>query len=89
MGDTERLLRIDDIVILFDSDAIRCLVLLPLTPNGYFRYALCAMRVSEGGRLPPPTDLDGLAEIGKPEPNWELQGILGLAAFVLGVLAGK
>jgi hypothetical protein len=29
------------------------------------------------------------AEIGKPKPNWELQGLLGLAAFVLGFLAGK
>ena len=30
-----------------------------------------------------------LAEVGKPKSNWELQGILGLAAFVLGVLAGR
>jgi len=30
-----------------------------------------------------------LAEIGKPKPNWELQGLLGLAAFVLGFLEGK
>jgi hypothetical protein len=30
-----------------------------------------------------------LAEIGKPKTNWELQGILGVAAFVLGFLAGK
>jgi hypothetical protein len=31
----------------------------------------------------------GLAEIGKPKSNWELQGLLGLAAFILGFLAGK
>jgi hypothetical protein len=30
-----------------------------------------------------------LAEIGKPKSNWELQGMLGRAAFVLGFLAGK
>jgi hypothetical protein len=30
-----------------------------------------------------------LAEVGKPKSNWELQGLLGLAAFVLGFLAGK
>ena len=30
-----------------------------------------------------------LAEVGKPKSNWELQGILGLAAFVLGFLVGK
>ena len=30
-----------------------------------------------------------LAEIGKPKLNWEFQGVLGLAAFVLGFLAGK
>ena len=30
-----------------------------------------------------------LAEVGKPKSNWELQGILGLAAFVLGFCAGK
>jgi len=30
-----------------------------------------------------------LAEIGKPKSNWELQGIMGWAAFVLGFLAGK
>ncbi len=30
-----------------------------------------------------------LAEIGKPKLNWELQRVLGLAAFVLGFLAGK
>ena len=30
-----------------------------------------------------------LAEAGKSKSNWELQGLLGLAAFVLGVLAGK
>jgi hypothetical protein len=30
-----------------------------------------------------------LTEIGKPKSNWELQGVLGLAAFVLGYLAGK
>jgi hypothetical protein len=30
-----------------------------------------------------------LAEIGKPKSNWELQGLLGLAAFVLGLLVGK
>jgi hypothetical protein len=28
-------------------------------------------------------------EVGKPKSNWELQGLLGLAAFVLGFLAGK
>lgn len=26
-----------------------------------------------------------VAEIGKPKSNWELQGLLGLAAFVLGL----
>ena len=30
-----------------------------------------------------------LAEIGKPKSNWELQGLLGLAAFVLGYLTGR
>ncbi len=30
-----------------------------------------------------------LAEIGKPKSNWELQGVLGLAAFVLGFLAAR
>jgi len=30
-----------------------------------------------------------LAEVGKPKSNWELQGVLGLAVFVLGFLAGK
>jgi hypothetical protein len=30
-----------------------------------------------------------LAEVGNPKLNWELQGVLGLAAFVLGFLAGK
>jgi len=30
-----------------------------------------------------------LVEVGKPKSNWELQGVLGLAVFVLGVLAGK
>ncbi len=30
-----------------------------------------------------------LAKVGKPKTNWELQGLLGLAVFVLGVLVGK
>ena len=30
-----------------------------------------------------------LAEVGKPKSNWELQGILRVAAFVLGLLVGK
>ena len=30
-----------------------------------------------------------LAEAGKSKSNWELQGLLGLAAFVLGLLVGK
>ena len=30
-----------------------------------------------------------LAEVGKPKSNWELQGLLGLAVFVVGFLAGK
>jgi hypothetical protein len=30
-----------------------------------------------------------LTEVGKPKSHWELQGILGLAAFVLGFLAGR
>jgi hypothetical protein len=30
-----------------------------------------------------------LAEVGKPKSNWELQGILGAAVFVLGFLAGR
>jgi hypothetical protein len=30
-----------------------------------------------------------LADVGKPKSNWELQGVLGLAIFVLGFLAGK
>jgi hypothetical protein len=30
-----------------------------------------------------------LAEVGKPKSNWELQGLFGLAAFVLGLLVGK
>ena len=30
-----------------------------------------------------------LAEVGKPKLNWELQGVLGLAVFVLGFLAGE
>ena len=30
-----------------------------------------------------------LAEISKPKTNWELQGVLAMVAFLLGVLAGK
>ncbi len=30
-----------------------------------------------------------LAEVGKPKLNWELQGVLGLAVFVLGFLSRK
>jgi hypothetical protein len=30
-----------------------------------------------------------LAEVGKPKSNWELQGILRVAAFVLEFLVGK
>ena len=30
-----------------------------------------------------------LAEVGKTKSNWELQGLLGVAVFVLGVLTGK
>lgn len=30
-----------------------------------------------------------LAEVSKPKSNWELQGLLGVAVFVLGFLAGK
>jgi hypothetical protein len=30
-----------------------------------------------------------LAKASKPKSNWELQGLLGLAAFVLGFLSGK
>jgi len=30
-----------------------------------------------------------LAEAGKSKSNWELRGLLGLAAFVLGFLAGR
>jgi hypothetical protein len=30
-----------------------------------------------------------LAEVGKPKSNWELRRVLGLAVFVLRVLAGK
>ena len=30
-----------------------------------------------------------LAEVGKPKSNWEIQGLLGLAVFVLGFLTGK
>ena len=30
-----------------------------------------------------------LAEVGKPKSNWEFQGILGLAAFVVGFLVGR
>jgi hypothetical protein len=30
-----------------------------------------------------------LAEAGRPKSNWELQDLLGLAAFILGFLAGK
>ncbi len=30
-----------------------------------------------------------LAEVGKPKSNWELQGFFGVAAFVLGFLAGR
>lgn len=30
-----------------------------------------------------------LAEAGKPKSNWELQGILRVAAFILGFLAGR
>jgi hypothetical protein len=29
------------------------------------------------------------AEVGKPKSNWELQGVIGLAVFVLGFLAGR
>ena len=30
-----------------------------------------------------------LAEVGKPKSNWELQGILGLVAFALGIVIAK
>ena len=30
-----------------------------------------------------------LAKFGKLKSNWELQGVLGLAVFILGFLAGK
>ncbi len=30
-----------------------------------------------------------LAEVGKPKSNWELQGVLGVAAFAIGMLAGR
>jgi hypothetical protein len=30
-----------------------------------------------------------LAEVSKPKANWELQGILGLAAFAFGLLMGR
>ena len=30
-----------------------------------------------------------LAEVGEPKSNWELQGLLGVAAFALGVLIGR
>lgn len=30
-----------------------------------------------------------LTEVGRPKSNWELQGLLGLAAFVAGFLAGR
>ncbi len=30
-----------------------------------------------------------LAEVVRPKSNWELQGVLGLAAFVLGFLLGR
>jgi hypothetical protein len=30
-----------------------------------------------------------LAEAGKPKSNWELQGLLGFAAVLLGFLAGR
>ncbi len=30
-----------------------------------------------------------LAEIGKPKSNWELQGLLGVAAFAIGLLMGR
>jgi hypothetical protein len=30
-----------------------------------------------------------LVEVGKPKSNWELQGVLALAAFILGVLVGN
>jgi hypothetical protein len=30
-----------------------------------------------------------LAKVSKPSTNWQLQGLLGLAAFVAGVLIGK
>ena len=96
MGDTERLLRIDDIVIVFHSNAIRCLVLLPLTPNGYFRYALREyLREAEVYRIAFEKEKEltdrplNLAEVGKPKSNWELQGILRVAAFVLGFLVGE
>jgi len=54
-----------------------------------FESATPRVSILTGGRLPLPTGLDGLAEIGKPKPNWELQGILGLADFVLGFLVGE
>ena len=54
-----------------------------------FEGAIPRVSILTGGRLPPPTDLDGLAEVGKPKSNWELQGILRVAAFVLGFLVGE
>jgi len=47
------------------------------------RDAPCAFRDSER-----PRSALKLAEVGKPKSNSELQGIMGLAAFVLGFLAG-
>jgi len=60
------------------------------------RYALCSLRLFDGeagSLLREKRELIDrvlkLAEAGKPKSIWELQGLLGLAAFVLGLLVGK
>ena len=30
-----------------------------------------------------------LAEVGKPKSNWQLQGLVGAAAFIIGLLMGR
>jgi len=65
--------------------------------NDGMRHAPCAVRIFDGRgrsyRVVFKKDLTDralkLLEVAKPKSNWELQGLLGLVAFVLGFLAGK
>ncbi len=57
------------------------------------RYALCDSLMEKPGRFREKKELTDrplkLAEVGKPKSIWEVQGLPGLAAFILGLLVGK